>query len=184
MTASFKLARRRRAAFATAGLICLLSGCEEPQPISFAEFMDDEFARDGTLIRCNENRESTRDDLECANARRAAAAIALREERARREALELESERRIAELRAEVERERAATRLAEQRAQAAARAAYDAQWEARNGTRVGIDGQPLDASAAPLPPEAVGAGGERVAPGVVDASADGEKIGPTAAQLP
>jgi len=184
MTASFKLARRRRAAFATAGLLCLLCGCEEPQPISFAEFMDDEFARDGTLIRCNENRAATRDDLECANARRAAAAIALREERARREALELESERKIAELRAEIERERAAARLAEQRAQAAARAAYDAQWEARNGARIGVDGLPVDASAAPLMPDGGGAGGGPVAPGVVDTGADAEQIGTTAAQRP
>ena len=50
--------------------------------------MDDDIARDGTLARCNENRDETLNDIECANARRAAAAIALRAERERREALE------------------------------------------------------------------------------------------------
>jgi hypothetical protein len=158
MRASINPAQRRGALFAMAGLLCLIAGCEEPQPTSFAEFMEDEFARDGTLVRCNEDRDATLDDIECANARRAAAAIALREERARREALEIESERRIAELRAEVERERAAAALAHQRAEAAARAAYDAQWEGGDATPVGVDGQPLeagqaiDANSRPEPP--------------------------------
>lgn len=135
--------RQRCASFAAVGTACLLVGCEEPQPISFAEFMDDAIARDGTLARCNENREETLNDIECANARRAAAAIALREERARREALELESERKLAALREQVERERAAAREAQLLADAAARAAYDAQWESLNSSPVGLDGQPL-----------------------------------------
>jgi len=136
-------ARQRCASFAAVGTACLLVGCEEPQPISFAEFMDDAIARDGTLARCNENREETLNDIECANARRAAAAIALREERARREALELESERKLAALREQVERQRAAAREAQQLADAAARAAYDAQWDTLDSAPVGLDGQPL-----------------------------------------
>ncbi len=143
MISGSNTAQPRRACLAVIGLACVLTGCEEPQPTSFAEFMDDEIARDGTLARCNEDRESTATDIECANARRAAAAIALREERARREALELESERKLAALREQVERERAAAREAQLRAEEAARAAYDAQWESQNAARVGVDGQPL-----------------------------------------
>jgi hypothetical protein len=114
--------------------------------------MEDPIAREGTLARCNRERETTEDDLECANARRAAAAIALREERERREALEAESERRIAALRAEVERERATAREAQALAEANARAAYDAQWRDRDGAQaVGADGLPLpDTGATPM----------------------------------
>jgi hypothetical protein len=143
MISRSKPAQYRCATFAVLGSLCLLAGCEEPQPISFAEFMDDDIAREGTLARCNEERDATAADIECANARRAAAAIALREERARREALELESERKLAALRAEVERERAAAREAQLLAEAAARAAYDAQWESRRAAPVGVDGEPL-----------------------------------------
>lgn len=124
-------------------LLVALVACEERQPISFAEFMEDRIARDGTLYRCNEDREATRNDIECANARRAAAAIALRDERARRQTLEEESERKLAALRAEVERERQATREAQLLAETAARAAYDAQWEERGGAAIGIDGLPI-----------------------------------------
>jgi hypothetical protein len=144
MISRSKHTHQRCATYAVVGILCLLSACEEEQPTSFAEFMDDDIARDGTLARCNENRELTSTDIECANARRAAAAIALREERARREALELESERKLAELRQQVERERAAAREAQLMAEAAARAAYDAQWEEAGAAPVGIDGQPIN----------------------------------------
>ncbi|MGD8324305.1 MAG: EexN family lipoprotein, partial [Gammaproteobacteria bacterium] len=140
MISRSKTAQQRCASLAVVGTLFLLGGCEEPQPISFAEFMDDSIAREGTLARCNEDRDATAADIECANARRAAAAIALREERARREALELESERKLAALREQVERERAATREAQLLAEAAARAAYEAQWESRNAAPVGVDG--------------------------------------------
>ena len=54
--------------------------------------MDDGFARDGVLTRCNQDRDATSNDVECANARRAAAAIALEAERARAGQLERQSE--------------------------------------------------------------------------------------------
>ncbi|HMB74540.1 MAG TPA: EexN family lipoprotein, partial [Gammaproteobacteria bacterium] len=150
---NFQSARRGCGSCFAAALLCLVTACEEPQPITFAEFMEDDIARDGTLARCNEDRAATMDDFECANARRAASAIALREERARRAAYEVESERRLAALREEVERERAAAREAQQRAEAAARAAYEAQWERRSGAAVGLDGEPLfPQPAGPQPP--------------------------------
>lgn len=83
---------------------------------------------DGTIAFCNQNREETLHDIECANARRASAAIALRAERERREAYEQESERKLEALRQEmVERERIIreTTLAAARAE---REAYESMW--------------------------------------------------------
>lgn len=110
------------------GLVALAAACVKPEPRRFEEFMDDSIAREGTLARCNSDREGTAHDIECANARRAAAAIALREEQERRAALERESERKLAELRAQIERRDRAKREAMAAALAAAEAAYEAQW--------------------------------------------------------
>jgi hypothetical protein len=90
--------------------------------------MEDRIAMDGTIAYCNENREETLNNIECANARRAAATIALRLERERREAFELESERKLEALRQEMaERERIVreTTLAAARAE---REAYENMW--------------------------------------------------------
>lgn len=150
----------RRRGLSTALAVLVLSGCAKPEPLYFTDFMEDRFAREGTLARCNRDRDASLSDIECANARRAAAAIALREERARRQELEQESERKLAELRAEVEHQRQAALEARAAAEAAARAAYEAQWrEGRpNQPPLGIDGQPLvtpaDTSAAPIATEA------------------------------
>lgn len=109
-------------------LCALLTACGKVPPRTFADFMEDRIAMDGTIAYCNENREETLNNIECANARRAAAAIALRLERERREAFELESERKLEALRQEMaERER----IVREAALAAARAereAYEAMW--------------------------------------------------------
>ena len=137
-----------------AAVLAVLCACGKPEPLYFTDFMEDRFAREGTLARCNQDREASQDDIECANARRAAAAIALREEQERRKQLEHESERKLAELRAEVERQRTVALEAQAQAEAASRAAYEAQW--REGGAglppIGVDGQPLaDPNAAPPP---------------------------------
>jgi hypothetical protein len=110
--------------------------------------MDDGLAREGVLDRCNRDREATSADEECANARRATAAIALRAERERAPALEQESEAKLLAL-----REREAIRAAaEQDAQAAARAAADVAYEARwRGPA-----EPRTAGASPSPAPAFG----------------------------
>jgi hypothetical protein len=119
---------------AAAGLLCIvLSGCEEPPPITFEEFMEDDIARDGTLARCNQSREATLNDIECANARRAASTVALRDERRRREELEIDSARKIEELRDRIARQEEAFREAQVAAEAAARAAYEQQWQLLRG---------------------------------------------------
>lgn len=113
------------------GLCLLVAACEQPEPRNFSVFMEDSIARDGTLARCNQDPDGTADDIECAHARRAAVSIALRQERERREALEIESQRKIEQLMQEMlERER----IAREEALAAARAereAYEALWRER-----------------------------------------------------
>jgi hypothetical protein len=70
-----------------------------PQSRSVADFMEDGLARDGVLTRCNRGRDETLDAVECANARRAAATLAIEAERARAGGLERESERKLAAVR-------------------------------------------------------------------------------------
>lgn len=105
----------RRAELAAA--ICLLAlvpvACSKPSPRSFGEFMQDRVLMEGVLARCNQQRDETRDDIECANARRAAMAIALEQERAEREQLARESEQKIRALRAELDRRVRAAREAQ-----------------------------------------------------------------------
>lgn len=118
-----------RGGLATAVLGCVLAtACSKPDARGFDEFMEDRIAREGVIARCNQNREATENDIECANARRAASTIALREEQARRRELELESDKKLATLRAEIERRDRAKREAMDAALAAAQAAYEAQW--------------------------------------------------------
>jgi hypothetical protein len=74
-----------------------LAACApQPEPRTVSEFMEDGLARDGVLARCNQDREATLTDAECANARRAAAAVALEAERGREPKLERESEVKLA----------------------------------------------------------------------------------------
>ena len=119
---------------AIAALCLVLAACEErPLPRTFADFMEDPIAREGALSRCNENQEATLNDIECANARRATSAIALRQERERREVLERESERKLEELKREMaDRERIAREAALEAARAE-REAYEALWREREG---------------------------------------------------
>jgi hypothetical protein len=77
-----------------------LAACApQPEPRTAYDFMEDGLARDGVLTRCNQNRDATLTDEECANARRAAAAVALEAERAREPALERASEAKLVALR-------------------------------------------------------------------------------------
>jgi hypothetical protein len=103
-------ARLLRIGPAVLGLV--LTACSEPQPRTFADFIEDRMVMEGTLARCNADRVATLNDIECANARRAASAIALRIEQQRREDLERESERKLAELRDQLARREQAEREA------------------------------------------------------------------------
>ena len=81
-------------------LAAVLAACApKAEPRTVQDFMDDGFAREGVLTRCNQNREETLNDAECSNARRAAATIALEAERARAPQLEQQSEAKLLALR-------------------------------------------------------------------------------------
>jgi hypothetical protein len=81
-------------------LAVVLAACApKSEPRTVIDFMDDGFAREGVLTRCNQNREETLNDTECNNARRAAATLALEAERARAPALEQQSEAKLLALR-------------------------------------------------------------------------------------
>ncbi len=105
------------------------TGCvEEPRPRSYMEFIEDTIAREGTLSRCNRDREATAREAECMNARRAASTIAARADEALREQREAESEAQLAAARERAEREQIAIRQTRAAAEANAEAEYEAQW--------------------------------------------------------
>jgi hypothetical protein len=81
-------------------LTVVLAACApKSEPRTVLDFMDDGFAREGVLTRCNQNRDETLNDAECINARRAAATIALEAERARAPELEQRSEAKLVAMR-------------------------------------------------------------------------------------
>lgn len=170
---------KRRALFAAGGVAVLVAACAEPPPRSFHDFMEDRIAREGVLARCDREREA-RDDIECANARRAAATVALRQERERREQLARESDRKIRALREQIERREQLARDAE----AAARRAYDEQWESgAAGTVTTPDpAEPSDSLAHDAAPDS-GASASEADPAATGARAPspGAEAGPNTA---
>ena len=79
----------------------LVAACEGPQPgaRTFYDFKEDSVARDGVLSRCDSVPDTAATDLECIAARRAAAAVALEQERTRSDSLERQSERKLVAMR-------------------------------------------------------------------------------------
>jgi hypothetical protein len=119
-----------------------LVACAPPQPAprTTLDFMDDGLAREGVLTRCNQDRDATLMDEECANARRASAAVALEAERAREPGLTRESEDKLVALRDRRVRQATAEQAAVAAARAAADAAYEARWRGAAGQRPVADG--------------------------------------------
>ncbi len=74
--------------------VLILQGCGEDQQSarSVQEFIDNPQFLEAAVVRCAANRAETRYDAECINARQAVSLIEAREERARRDRLEAESE--------------------------------------------------------------------------------------------
>ncbi|MCH6555811.1 MAG: hypothetical protein IH797_04255 [Chloroflexi bacterium] len=92
--------------------------------------MDDSIAREGTLARCNQDREATAGDAECINARRAASALAARADEELREQREASSDVLRAAVRDREGYAQAAVRRAEASSQVAADADFEMSWEA------------------------------------------------------
>lgn len=107
-----------RYALALPIVLLALAGCEEPQPRSVAEFLENEAALYATLARC-ENLPGAGADAECRNARQAAERIAAIEERAMRKGREQAFETARAEYRERLDRERALRMKAEAEAEEA-----------------------------------------------------------------
>jgi hypothetical protein len=152
IAASETAAARGRAAGMLLVLVGLSACSPDPAPRTFFDFMEDGIAREGVLARCNRDRDATLDDIECANARRAAAAVALEQERARRADLDLESERKLVALRARTAARAAAEQDAAEAARAEADAAYEAQWRDDDGASESAVAAESPAFGAPLGP--------------------------------
>lgn len=81
-------------------------GCAEREPRTVADFMENEAALQGTLVRCEKDRAAALQDVECANARRAVQRLAIIEERALEKAREEAFEKAREEYRARLDQER------------------------------------------------------------------------------
>lgn len=81
--------------------IGLLAGCtpSEPPARTTTEFVDNPMLLEAAMVRCQQNRQESRYDQECINARAAAQRIQAKEEQTRRAELEARSERKRAALR-------------------------------------------------------------------------------------
>jgi hypothetical protein len=136
-------------------LVAVVAACAPPpEPRSVLDFMEDGLARDGVLARCNGDHDETLSEIECDNARRAAATLAAEADRGRNQDLERESERKLVALRERAERQAAVERAAAAAARAAAEAAYEARWRDPSGPRTAPAGEPAAAPAfgAPVGP--------------------------------
>ena len=145
------IARCRAVIVAIAGGLLLTACIEEPPPRSMLEFMEDSIAREGTLVRCNADREETAGDLECINARRAAAALAARADAGKRDELEAQSEARLRAARQRYEAQQAAARQAEVAATAEEQIVYESQWVGEPGVEEPAEQPTITADVAPPP---------------------------------
>lgn len=131
-------------------LTCLgLAACSEPPPPTpVDDFVEDKALLDQVIVRCAQNPGSRKTDAECVNARRAIDILAAREEEARRQQLEAESERKRDALRQRKEREQ--RRLAEYEARAKQEAAEQAATELIGDSTYAVEpGSTLPASTPP-----------------------------------
>jgi hypothetical protein len=80
--------------------LALMTGCEEEQkPTTVTEFLDNPIILEAAVVRCAQNRSESRYDAECVNARQAVSIIEAKEERARRDKFEAESDKKREALR-------------------------------------------------------------------------------------
>jgi hypothetical protein len=156
-------------------VFALVAACEQSaKPRSFEFFMEDGFAREGVLARCNQSADASGDE-ECANARRAASAIAAEEDSAKSSDRAAQSQRKLVAMRDRSARAEQAQHEAEAAAQAAAEAAYEARW------RGGASAQGAEGSAAA---PAFGAPLGKKLPAIDDAAKSDDVYGESLSQVP
>ena len=108
----------------------LLAACaEEPPPRTVSEFIENPILLEAAMVRCSQDRDKTRYDAECVNARQAGARIEARDEAERQAELEASSERKRKALR----RTQEAAAEARRRAAEAERLRREAEYLAQFG---------------------------------------------------
>jgi len=105
---------KRRLIIALGACGVLLACAKEPPPPTVDEFMQDRILLEAAMVRCGQNRSSTKYEPECVNAREAVNRLARAEEDKRRADLEAESERKRRALRRTQEAAAEARRRAEE----------------------------------------------------------------------
>ena len=148
------------------GITSLLAGCaEEPPPRSVDNFLENRILLDATMVRCGENRNQNKYEVECVNAREAINLIATEEEKARR-----------AELQAQFERKRKKLRRTQDAAAEARRRAADARRRREEAEYLGVydDMPPGTRTGSALPPGPADPAGsvDQGSGGIVQAPAD------------
>lgn len=133
----------------------MLGGCaEEVPPRSVQEFLADPNSLEAVVVLCSQNRSQTRYEAECVNARQAISILEAKEERARRDAFEAESNRKRQALRRTQQAAAEARRRAEVAAQRRKEAEYLAQFGELPPSRddsVDIDDAATNAPSAVIP---------------------------------
>lgn len=139
------------------GMTVIVACTEEPKSRTVTEFLDNPIVLEAALVRCGQNREETRYEAECVNARQAISILEAKEERVRQEVFDTESNKKREALR----RTQQAAAEARRRAEEAARKREEAEYLAQFGE---------------LPPSASAAAAEddpaTNAPGMVIPAAD------------
>jgi hypothetical protein len=125
------------------------AACSDPEPRTVAQFMENEAALQGTLVRCEQDRGAAAQDQECINAKRALQRLAVIEERALAKARGEAFEKARAEYRARLDAERRMRIQAQQAAREARERALLGGYSFDEGPEPGPD---ADSSPAEDPP--------------------------------
>lgn len=127
---------------------CLfVAACSDERPArGVQEFMDNPQFLEAAVVRCSQNRTESRYETECINARQAVSLIEAREERARRDRLEAESELKRDALRRTQRAAAAARAQAAERERLRKEAEYLAQFGVTPEPAVKSDTQQLEAN--------------------------------------
>lgn len=120
---------KKRVSLLLCGLAFAAGCAEEPKPRTVSEFIDNPMMLEAAVVRCGQNRAESRYEAECVNARQAVSILETREERARRDAFERESDRKRQALR----RTQQAAAEARRRAAEAERLRKEAEYLAQFG---------------------------------------------------
>jgi len=123
------LATMKRSTIALLALGTLAACGEEPPPHTVADFLEDPLLLEATMVRCGQDRSASRYDVECINAQDAVDSIAKAEEDARRQQLEVESERKRRTLRRAQQAAAEARRRVQEEQRRREEAAYYGEFE-------------------------------------------------------